>query len=220
MEEVRIKYSKTGDLKYISHLDIMRCFERALARAEVPLCFTHGYNPHPHIIFSSPLPLGIESECEFANIKLSDEISFNDMIKKLNNTMPNEIRIKNIYSDFMSLKDLLYTRYIFYVHTNDLERDFQMLSQILSSKEIIGEKINKKNPNNVKNINVSEQIKQFDLNIENDMIVIAAVLDSNNNSNLNPIFFFNTIIEKGNINIASKRIIKTDVFNSTMDEFY
>ncbi len=51
MREVRLRFSKTGRLKYISHLDINRAMSRALKRAQIPLWYTEGFNPHPYITF-------------------------------------------------------------------------------------------------------------------------------------------------------------------------
>ena len=61
--EVRIRFSKTGQAKYISHLDINRVFARTFARAGVKIWFTEGFNPHPYMSFSLPLSLGVESYC-------------------------------------------------------------------------------------------------------------------------------------------------------------
>ena len=57
MREVRLRFSKTGRLKYISHLDINRAMSRALKRAQIPLWYTEGFNPHPYMSFSLPLSL-------------------------------------------------------------------------------------------------------------------------------------------------------------------
>ena len=64
----RLKFSKTGMGKYISHLDLLRAFTRAITRAELPVRYTQGFNPHQIITFSLPLPIGVTSETEFVDI--------------------------------------------------------------------------------------------------------------------------------------------------------
>ena len=80
MREVRLRFSKTGRLKYISHLDINRAMSRAFKRAEIPLWYTEGFNPHPYMSFSLPLSLGVESLCESVDIRLIDSIDNADKL--------------------------------------------------------------------------------------------------------------------------------------------
>ena len=74
MREVRLRFSKTGRLKYISHLDINRAMSRALKRAGIPLWYTEGFNPHPYMSFSLPLSLGVESLCESVDLRQNHSI--------------------------------------------------------------------------------------------------------------------------------------------------
>ena len=88
MREVRLRFSKTGRCKYISHLDINRCMARAFSRAEIPLWFTEGFNPHPYMSFSLPLSLGVESLCESVDIRLIEEISNDEVKQRMNDALP------------------------------------------------------------------------------------------------------------------------------------
>ena len=67
---IRIKFSKMGEIKYISHLDLGRTFMRALRRARVPLWYSEGFTPHPKLNFALPLSVGAESECELCDISV------------------------------------------------------------------------------------------------------------------------------------------------------
>ncbi len=67
---IRIKFSKLGEIKYISHLDLGRTFMRALRRARVPLWYSEGFTPHPKLNFALPLSVGAESECELCDISV------------------------------------------------------------------------------------------------------------------------------------------------------
>lgn len=74
VQRLRMKFSKIGPTRYISHLDLARALERALNRARVPVSYTQGYNPRPRMQFASALPLGFTSEAELADIWLEEEI--------------------------------------------------------------------------------------------------------------------------------------------------
>ena len=80
MREVRLRFSKTGRLKYISHLDINRAMSRALKRAGIPLWYTEGFNPHPYMSFSLPLSLGVESLCESVDLRITGEITNKEIL--------------------------------------------------------------------------------------------------------------------------------------------
>lgn len=70
LQRMRLRFSRGNDLKFISHLDIMRLWLRAFTRAGMPLSFSEGFNPHPRISLASPLALGITSEAELMDVYL------------------------------------------------------------------------------------------------------------------------------------------------------
>ena len=72
---IRVKFAKTEPMRFTSHLDLYRAWERLLRRADVPLVFSQGYNPRPRIQLAAPLPLGITSGCEIIDIWMSDSQS-------------------------------------------------------------------------------------------------------------------------------------------------
>ena len=75
VQRLRMKFSKVGPTRYISHLDLARALERALNRARVPVSYTQGYNPRPRMQFASALPLGFTSEAELADVWLEEKIA-------------------------------------------------------------------------------------------------------------------------------------------------
>jgi len=85
MRSVRIWFTKKDTAKYISHLDLTRCLIRAFRRTDIPLWYTEGFNPHPHLVFGLSLPLGVEGEREILDIRLDDESYNNErVISELN----------------------------------------------------------------------------------------------------------------------------------------
>ena len=108
----RLKFSKTGMGKYISHLDLLRTFTRAIHRANLPVRYSQGFNPHQLITFSLPLALGVTSETEFVDIDFEDTISPREIGEALNRTLPPDIKIKRISRPEVSANDIVSARYI------------------------------------------------------------------------------------------------------------
>ncbi|MCR5781763.1 MAG: TIGR03960 family B12-binding radical SAM protein [Clostridia bacterium] len=89
----RLYFSKTGSLRYISHLDTMRAFSRAIRRTDIPVWYTEGFNPKPHLNFLAPLPLGVEGLREPLEIRLVGDITDEELTDKFNAVLPDGLRI-------------------------------------------------------------------------------------------------------------------------------
>lgn len=93
---IRITFSKQGALRYTGHLDLHKLWERATRRAELPLAYSQGFHPQPKMNIASALPLGFSSQCEVLDMRLEQDISLDGLVEKLNDTMPEGIRVKHI----------------------------------------------------------------------------------------------------------------------------
>lgn len=93
LSELRIKFVRSEDVKYISHLDIMKVFERAVRRADIKITYSKGFNPHPHIVFGLPMGVGLSSFSEFADIFLDESLSPEIFIEKINCNLPDGFRV-------------------------------------------------------------------------------------------------------------------------------
>ena len=127
MREVRLRFAKTGRLKYISHLDINRAMARALKRAEIPLWYTEGFNPHPYMNFSLPLSLGVESLCESVDIRLIDNISCSEIKDRMNKVLPTDLKIIDVYDDFRNSADIVYSDYVYKFQNRRAEKQYVII---------------------------------------------------------------------------------------------
>ncbi len=96
--KLRFIFTKKGFIRYISHLDLMRLFLRAMRRAGLPLKMTEGFSPHPKFSIMRALKLGIESDNEEASIILKQPISVEDFRGRLQKELPVGIDIRDISS--------------------------------------------------------------------------------------------------------------------------
>lgn len=88
VQRVRLRFSKVGMTRYISHLDLARALERALNRSRLPVSYSQGYNPRPRMQFANALPLGFTSEAELADVWLEEETEPQQVRAQLAEKMP------------------------------------------------------------------------------------------------------------------------------------
>lgn len=94
--KIRIKFSKTGVMKFIGHLDMMRYFQKAIRRAEIDVTYTGGYSPHQVMSFAAPLGVGLESQGEYFDIEVNSMLNCEDLKQKLNSAMSDGIEILSV----------------------------------------------------------------------------------------------------------------------------
>lgn len=93
---VRVCYSKSGNLRFIGHLDTQRLFERALRRSNLPLRYTQGFSKHIRLNLASALPLGFISKAEMLDFWINEELDLQEIQDRLQNALPEDIRILEI----------------------------------------------------------------------------------------------------------------------------
>lgn len=142
----RALFEKKGNAIYISHLDLMRVFQRAFKRAGLPLTHTQGYNPRPSVSIALPLSLGVESGCELLDFDLEGEKLPNEEIcARLNDAMIEGVRVKEVYDQgskikYLALLDCVVTmEYDAGVHEGTKE----VLEAFFAREEILMEKKSK-----------------------------------------------------------------------------
>ena len=108
----RLLFSKTGRARYISHLDLMRTFQRAFARAGIPIKHTEGFHPHPFVSIALPLSVGYSSQCEILEFSLLDGVAAEAVPGRLTAAMPEGIVVHQCYPAQRKLKELACVNYI------------------------------------------------------------------------------------------------------------
>lgn len=86
-------FSKLDEVRFVSHLDMQRLFQRAFRRAGLPLAYSQGFNPHPLLSFATALSVGYTSDCEYFDITLSEPIPTDEFVSRVNNILPAGVMI-------------------------------------------------------------------------------------------------------------------------------
>ncbi len=220
MREVRLRFSKTGRLKYISHLDINRAMSRAFKRAEIPLWYTEGFNPHPYMSFSLPLSLGVESLCESVDIRLIDSIDNADIKSRMNAVLPSDLKIVDVYDNFRDNSEIVYSDYVYKFQFADNEEALGKISDLLSGEEITALKKGKQRRRKVlKETNIKPFIDRYNISIRDDIIILNIRLLAGGEKNLNPSLLFDTIIRLIDMDFEWKSIARIALLDKDCKEF-
>ena len=105
----RVLFEKTGNAIFISHLDLMRLFQRAFKRAGLPLKHSQGFSPRPFVAIALPLSVGVESKCELLDFELDGESTPCDEIaRRLNAALVDGVVVREVYEEGKKIKHLAY----------------------------------------------------------------------------------------------------------------
>lgn len=96
MATYRFSFAVRGVSKFLSHLDILKLFNRALMRAKLPVAYSEGFNPHPKISFGPPRGVGIEGLAEWGDLQLKEEIPTAEVLVRLNKALPQGVQVKSV----------------------------------------------------------------------------------------------------------------------------
>ncbi len=190
MDRIRVKYTKGRDVRYISHLDLMRALERALRRAEIPFALTEGFNPKPKMNFSPPLSLGYVSCAEYFDVDFTTDMPPETFISKMNDVFPVGIGITEavkIDRASKSLNSIINgARYVIrYPFGSDIaDRAGEFLNN-----EII---IEKKSKRGVKTVDIKPLIYDFSVKGED---TIETWLPAGSTESINPMYVLKAYLD-------------------------
>lgn len=217
--DVRLFFEKTGMAKFISHLDTVRLFTRAMKRAGVPIWFTEGFNPHAFMSFAMPLSLGFESYCETVDFRLTEEVDLDELTERLNKALPVDVKVTKIAIPWLSPNDIRWAEYKI-IFNNPDSALLESVEKILSSQEIIALKKAKQGRRKVeKEVNIKEHIKSYELTRDNEKLVLSTVLSSGTSININPMLLIGALVKDTETDEQDVDIIKVQSFTENMEIF-
>ena len=182
----RLLFEKTGNAIYISHLDLMRVFQRAFKRAGLPLTHTQGYNPRPSVSIALPLSVGVESGCELLDFDLyGEKIANEEILARLNAALVEGVRVLDVYDDIQKIKNLALLECMVTLEYDagipDAASD--QITSLFSRSEIL---VEKKSKNGIKEENIAPMIRRLDLFADGSNILRLHALVCCQNPTLNP----------------------------------
>lgn len=185
MEKLRVFFSKTGNARFISHLDLMRTMARAVNRAGIKIKYSQGFNPHPHIVFGNPLSLGYESTCEFCDVELAEGLSAEEVEKRLSAAMPEGLTVTKVTAPVSDPAEIAFSSYqlTFQAERPLEEAALVKIREAFSAEELL---LDKKSKSGVKRVNLLPLIEKLEFQPDNGVLKADATLPSGNVISVNP----------------------------------
>ena len=184
---LRLLFEKTGNAVWISHLDLMRLFQRAFKRAGLPLIHTQGFNPRPSVSIALPLSVGVESVCELLDFTLDGEsVPCEEICKRLNSTLVPGVRVREVYNTGKKLKELSFldcTATLEYDHGIPVNAQ-EKLQELFSSESLI---VPKKGKNGIQDQDIIPLIKKIAVVEAGERELVLNARICCQNPSLNPI---------------------------------
>lgn len=221
MFKARMRFAKEGRAKYISHLDLMHTMQRAMARCQMPLWFTEGFNQHAYVSVALPLSTGYSGEYEFLDFNLLSENVPINAVEALNAVFPEGLRAIEIYplaDGGMQLRDIAWSKYrITWSFADGVPADFAENVNKLFAQPTV--EIVKRSKRGEKTVNMRELMNGFALT-EQDGQVIAEVVTAAGNNNMSPEYLTRAIAQYlPQYEILSAAYHRLCVYNDKMQVF-
>lgn len=182
----RLLFEKTGNAVWISHLDLMRVFQRAFKRAGLPLTHTHGFNPRPSVSIALPLSVGISSNCELLDFALDGyDVSCDEIRDRLNCALTAGIRVLDVYEEGRKIRDLslLHCELTLEYDNGIPDNALKMINELFDRSQLI---VPKKTKSGIQDQDIIPMIRKLEIAEIDSRSALIEALVCCQNPTLNP----------------------------------
>lgn len=209
---MKIRMSFEKNVRYISHLELMRTIQRILKRSGLPLKYSEGFNPHIILSIAVPIPVGVCGKKEFADFEIKEDLDPKFILKSLKDASDNAIKPTGLFFDCKkSFNSVMFASYEIDIISDEADRIIEFLNQ----NEINTEK---KAKGKIKIINLKEYIHELDFIKTENGLKIKCLLSCGNEKNLNPMLIRKALL-KENISLEAFNATRLSIYDSEMKEF-
>ena len=221
---VRLKFRKTGSLQYISHLDLQRTFNRVISRACLPVWYTKGFNPHIKLVFSTPLSIGAQSVCEYLDIKIDRDMPCEEIMKRLNAELTDELYITDAYFPSHDFSEISWASYDVEIYTQGANKELsEEIQSVLTTSPVM---LTKKTKSGEKEIDIIHLIYSVNTSFDSERstVKINCVLSASSTEYLNHEMLITALKQKLGIMSGDAReewysIMRTELLRQDMTKF-
>lgn len=213
VRSIRVRFSKREPMLYISHLDLAKCVMRAVVKSGLPIWYTEGFNPIPHLVFSPPLSVGCGGECEVLDFKIVEDVADSEIFEKLSAAMPDGIAISAVYTQDMKLKSIAWAENEIKFSGTARNEKTDSVSTLFDSPVIMM----KRSKSGEKECDISPLVKKASAKSVGDDLVVAVITSASGENYLNPEYAAKAVAEKLGIDpesswhvITRKRLLLAD----------
>ncbi len=191
---VRLAFSKTGALQYISHLDLQQTAQRLLTRSVLPLWYTQGFNPHAKLVFGLPLSVGCESVCELLDIRIERDMPTCEILERIREKSYGELEFTACYIPETKLADIATARYEINIESDkNNDAGAREALEILSSTPLT---VMKRSKSGTKETDISPMIRSLEVSPCERGLKLSVILAAGAGGSLNPEYLIDILKEK------------------------
>lgn len=216
--DVRLFYTKTGSAKYISHLDVMRAFQRALKRTKLRFWHTEGFHPHLYLNFALPLSLGYESLYECVDFRLLEEIPLEELAARIGAALPVGFRVLSAGLPVMKASEIGSADYeiAFSIHGRGEDEVLAAWQDCFGRPEI---PVLKKTKRLEQIIDLKPQIGASVLSYEGGSFHFRARLAAGCRETVNPMLLFEAFFGFSGLTVDETSVTRTAVYHENGEIF-
>jgi radical SAM-linked protein len=181
----RALFEKTGNAVWISHLDLMRVFQRSFKRAGLPLTHTQGFNPRPSVSIALPLSVGVESVCELLDFDLDGvQVSCDEIMSRLNTALVDGVRVLAVYDNGSKIKNLALLRSVVTLEYDNgvPEKAGECIRELFGRPTLF---VEKKGKNGITEQDIIPMIRRLDVKVNSNTVELEMIACCQNPT-LNP----------------------------------
>jgi radical SAM-linked protein len=183
--------------------------QTALRRARVKMMYSEGFNPHMKITFALPLSIGIESVCEYMDIKTDGSVSPDDVKNNLSKNLPTDMKVLEVYEAQSKLTDIKYAEYMIYLdYGEDTEKAVEIGNRIFSGSLVVTKRTKK----GEKEVDISPMIKDVSCSYEYGLVVLKARVCADSENYLNPFYLTGALDKEMGVEAGHRRVVRTQTY--------
>ena len=214
VRSIRVRFSKKEPMLYISHLDLAKCVMRAVVKSGLPLWYTEGFNPIPHLVFSPPLSVGCGGDAEVLDFKIVREVADAEIKEKLTAAMPDGIDVIDVYTQDMKLKTIAWAENLI-EFKGDLPQS--MATEAVASMFDVPVVMMKRSKSGVRECDISPLVRSASAELSDGVLKVTVVTSASGENYLNPEYAAKAVAEKFGIDgektyhiITRRRLLLAD----------
>ena len=181
MERLRLAVKKDGALQFLSHLDFARAVRYVIIRAQLPICYSEGFNPHMKLSFASALGVGVSADVEYLDMELAEKIPVDEVKQRMNEKSPHGFAVLDgKYVDAKAPKLMAIANYAVYTLRGPLTRNIsqdelnEILGKFNAASSVLYEKVSHKGKHRVRTIDVKQHvIEPIRGNVKDDNVYLT-----------------------------------------------
>lgn len=185
-----IKFTKEDNIKFVGHLDLMRTIQRMIKRADIPVQYSKGFNPHIILSLAQPLSVGVYSKGEYMDLEFVEEIDINKVKNSLNNNAPMGIKVINVVKTREKVGEKKTPQAMAVIEAAEYNIKIKCIDPetVLKDLKILMNKETwdtiKRSKKGSKEVNIKTMIKKFNYDIDDNYLHINAIVDCGSKENL------------------------------------